>query len=79
MRRCGGEWGPSTLRRQTLSSPQLVEFNMSEREVPITIAQRLVLMFRSQLATDAPPSFYDAGLKNSQSAGKNAEGNVETM
>jgi len=52
---------------------------MSEREVPITIAQRLVLMFRSQLATDAPPSFYDAGLKNSQSAGKNAEGNVETM
>ena len=45
VRRCGGVWGPSSPRRQTLSSPQLVEFKMSEREVPITIAQRVVIMF----------------------------------
>ena len=43
--RCGGEWGPSWPRRQTLPSPQLVEFKMSEREVPITIAHRVVIKF----------------------------------
>jgi len=43
VRRCGGEWGPSSPHRQTLPSPQLVEFKMSEREVPITIAQRVVI------------------------------------
>ena len=45
MRRCGGEWGPSSPRHQILPSPQLVEFKMSEREVPITIAQRVVIKF----------------------------------
>ena len=42
---CGGEWGPSSPRCQTLPSPQLVEFKMSEREVPITIVQRVVIKF----------------------------------
>ena len=45
MQRCGGEWGPSSPRRQTLPSPQLVEFKMSEREVPIAIAQCVVIKF----------------------------------
>ena len=45
VRRCGGEWGPSSPRRQTLPSPKLVEFKMSEREVLITIAQRVVINF----------------------------------
>jgi len=45
VRRCGGELGPSSPRRQTLPFPQLVEFKMSEREVPITIAQRVVIKF----------------------------------
>ena len=45
MRRCGGEWGPSSPRSQTHPSLQLVEFKMSEREVPITIAQRVVIKF----------------------------------
>ena len=44
-RRCGGEWGPSSPCRQTHPSPQLVEFKMSAREVPITIAQRVVIKF----------------------------------
>ena len=44
MRRYGGQWGPSSTRRQTLLSPQLVEFKMSERGVPIAIAQ-LVIKF----------------------------------
>ena len=39
---CGG---PSSPHRQTHPSPQLVEFKMSEREVPITIAQRVVIKF----------------------------------
>ena len=38
-------WGPSLPRRQTLPSSQLAEFKMSEREVPITIAQRVVIKF----------------------------------
>ena len=38
-------WGPSSPRCQTLPSPQLVEFKMSEREVPITIAQHVVIKF----------------------------------
>ena len=42
---CVGEWGPSSPRRQTLPSLQLVEFKMSEREVPITIAQPVVIKF----------------------------------
>ena len=42
---CGGEWGPSSLRRQTLPSPQLVEFKMGEREVLMTILQRVVKKF----------------------------------
>jgi len=45
VRWCGGEWGPSSPRHQTLLSPQLVEFKMSEREVPITIAQCVVIKF----------------------------------
>ena len=42
---CGGEWGPSSPRRQTHPSRQLVEFKTSEREVPVTIAQRFVINF----------------------------------
>ena len=38
-------WGPSSPQRQTHPSPQLDEFKMSEREVPITIAQRVVIKF----------------------------------
>ena len=38
-------WGPTSPRRQTLPSPQLVEIKMSEREVPVTIAQRVVIKF----------------------------------
>ena len=38
-------WGPSSPRRQTLPSPQLVEIKMSEREVPVTIVQRIVIKF----------------------------------
>jgi len=38
-------WGPSSPRRQTHPSPQLVEIKMSEREVPVTIAQRVVIKF----------------------------------
>ena len=38
-------WGPSSPRRQTLPSPQLGEIKMSEREVPVTIAQRVVIKF----------------------------------
>jgi len=45
VQRCGGVWGPSSPRRQSLPSPRLVEFKMSEREVPITIAQRIVIEF----------------------------------
>ena len=51
MQRYGGVWGPSSPRRQTLPSPQLVEFKISEREVmserkvPITTAQRVVIKF----------------------------------
>ena len=45
MQRCVGEWGPSSPRHQTHPSPQLVEFKMSEREVPITIVQRVVIKF----------------------------------
>ena len=45
MQWCGGEWGSCSPRRQTLPSPQLVEFKMSERVVPITIAQRVVIKF----------------------------------
>ena len=45
MRCCGGEWGPTSPRCQTHPSPQLVEFKMSEREVPITITQRVVMKF----------------------------------
>ena len=45
VRRCGGDWGPSSPRCQTLTSPQLVEFKMSEREVPITIAHHVVIKF----------------------------------
>ena len=45
VRWCGGVWGPSSLRRQTLPSPKLVEFKMSERELPITTAQRVVIKF----------------------------------
>jgi len=45
VRQCGGVWGPSSPCRQTLPSPQLVEFKMSEREVPITIVQRVVIKF----------------------------------
>ena len=45
VRRCGGDWGSSSPRRQTPPSPQLVEFKMSESEVPITIAQRVVIKF----------------------------------
>ena len=45
---CGGvvvSGGPSSTRRQTLPSSQLVEFKMGEREVPITVAQRVVIRF----------------------------------
>jgi len=42
---CDGEWGPSSPCCQTLPTPQLVEFKMSEREVPITVAQRVVIKF----------------------------------
>jgi len=42
---CGGECGPTSPRCQTLPSPQLVEFKMSEKEVPVTIAQRVVIKF----------------------------------
>ena len=45
VRQCGGDWGPSSPLRQTLPSPQLVEFKTSESEVPITIAQRVVIKF----------------------------------
>jgi len=45
VRWCGGEWGPFSPRRQTLPSSQLVEFKMGEREVPITVAQRVVIRF----------------------------------
>ena len=45
MRQCGGEWGPSSPCRQTHPSPQLVEFKMSERKVPITTAQHVVIKF----------------------------------
>ena len=38
-------WGSSSTRRQRRISPQLVEFKMSEREVPITISQRVVIKF----------------------------------
>ena len=38
-------WGPSSPRLQTLPSPQLVEIKMSKREVPVTIAQRVVIKF----------------------------------
>jgi len=38
-------WGPSSPHCQTLPSPQLDEFKMSEREVPISIAQRVVIKF----------------------------------
>ena len=38
-------WGPFSPRRQTLPSPQLVEFKMSKREVPVTIAQHVVMKF----------------------------------
>ena len=47
VQRCGREWGPSSPSCQTLPSPQLVEFKMSEREVPITTAQRVVIKFLS--------------------------------
>ena len=43
VRRCCGVWGPSSPRRQTLPSPQLVEIKISDREVPVTIAQRVVI------------------------------------
>ena len=45
VQRCDGEWGPSSPRHQTLPSPQLFEFKMSEKEVPITVAQRVVIKF----------------------------------
>ena len=38
-------WRPSSPHHQTLPSPQLVEIKMSEREVPVTIAQRVVIKF----------------------------------
>ena len=41
---CCGEWGHSP-HLQTLPSLQLVEFKISEREVPITIAQCIVIKF----------------------------------
>ena len=44
MRWCGGDGDPRHLAVR-LPSPQLVEFKMSEREVPITIAQRVVMKF----------------------------------
>ena len=44
VRWCGGVWGPSSPHHQTLPSPKLVEFKISEREVPITIA-RVVIKF----------------------------------
>jgi hypothetical protein len=43
VRHCGGLWGLSSPRHRTHSSPQLVEFKMSDREVPITIVQRVVI------------------------------------
>ena len=45
VRRCGGDWGSSSPHHQTLPSPQLVEFKMSECEVPITIVQHVVIKF----------------------------------
>ena len=38
-------WGPSSPRRQTLPSPQLGDIKMSEKVVPVTIAQRVVIKF----------------------------------
>jgi hypothetical protein len=45
VRRCGGVWGPSSPHHQTHPSPQLVESKMSDGEVQITIAQRVVIKF----------------------------------
>jgi hypothetical protein len=44
VRRCGGEWGPCSPRRQTRPSLQVVDFKMSERG-GITTAQRVVTNF----------------------------------